>query len=130
MLGGNAYGQLGVGDTTNRYTPVIVANIGTTLPRAVAIATGYGHTCALLEDGRVACWGLNSVGQLGVGDTTNRTTPVIVKCFGGEGELYIGNIYGKLTEPGVVTTIFKEVYFKRKVVTPEPTVTIGPEEVL
>jgi Alpha-tubulin suppressor and related RCC1 domain-containing proteins len=80
--GYNGYGQLGVGDTTNRYTPVIVNDIGSTLPKAVAIAAGGGHSCALLKDGRVACWGWNNNGQLGVGDTTNRTTPVIVSSIG------------------------------------------------
>jgi Alpha-tubulin suppressor and related RCC1 domain-containing proteins len=55
--GRNDYGQLGDGSNTHRYTPVIVSSIGTTLPKAVAIGLGGYHTCALLEDGRIACWG-------------------------------------------------------------------------
>jgi hypothetical protein len=39
---------------------------------AKAIATGYYHTCALLDDNSLKCWGGNSEGQLGLGDTTNR----------------------------------------------------------
>ena len=45
---------------------------------AVAIATGYVHTCALLADGSIKCWGDNGLGQLGTGDTTNRNTPTCV----------------------------------------------------
>jgi Alpha-tubulin suppressor and related RCC1 domain-containing proteins len=99
--GKNAEGQLGVGDTTDRKTPVIVNNIGTTLPKAVAIAIVDLHTCALLEDGRVACWGYNYYGQLGDGTTTNRNTPVIVKGIGGTGALNVGDIYGKVKRQGI-----------------------------
>ena len=42
-------------------------------PNAViAVAPGGYHTCALLRDGRVKCWGSSMYGQLGYGDTDNR----------------------------------------------------------
>ncbi|MFP2900916.1 RCC1 domain-containing protein [Corallococcus sp. 4LFB] len=37
--------------------------------KAVQLATGLGHTCALLSTGRVRCWGANASGQLGLGHT-------------------------------------------------------------
>ena len=75
--GANDRGQLGVGDTDDRYQP---SQMGDALPAvalgtgrsAVAISSGLDHTCALLDDGQVKCWGANAVGQLGVGDTANR----------------------------------------------------------
>ncbi len=35
----------------------------------VAIATGAAHTCALLADGTLTCWGSNARGQLGLSHT-------------------------------------------------------------
>jgi alpha-tubulin suppressor-like RCC1 family protein len=35
------------------------------IPKARFVAVGDGHACAIAEDGRVACWGLNGAGQLG-----------------------------------------------------------------
>jgi hypothetical protein len=40
--------------------------------RAISIALGAGHACALLEDHRIKCWGDNDSGQLGYGDNVDR----------------------------------------------------------
>ncbi len=44
-----------------------------TIPK---IAGGNYHFVALKANGTVWTWGLNSNGQLGLGDTTNRTEPI------------------------------------------------------
>ncbi len=76
--GNGKYGQLGQGDTANRGE---AANqMGDDLPNidlgtgrtATAISTGSYHSCALLDNGDLKCWGYNSEGNLGLGDTTHR----------------------------------------------------------
>ncbi|MEM5880171.1 MAG: hypothetical protein QXQ16_02695 [Candidatus Aenigmatarchaeota archaeon] len=44
-----------------------------------AIAAGHYHTCAVLSNGSVMCWGNNLVGQLGDKTLLGRSTPVPVK---------------------------------------------------
>ena len=51
------------GTTNPTLRPVPVTGITT----AVAVAAGYRHSCALLQDGRVQCWGDNTFGELGDG---------------------------------------------------------------
>ena len=41
---------------------------------AVAVSAGNLHTCAILDDGSVECWGLGVSGQLGDGGTTHDAT--------------------------------------------------------
>ena len=79
--GDNADGQLGNGTTINSSIPIQVIHLD---GRAVAITAGYAHTCALLSDGSVRCWGRNNYGQLGDGTTENRCTPVAVTNLGGK----------------------------------------------
>ncbi|KAG5175869.1 regulator of chromosome condensation 1/beta-lactamase-inhibitor protein II [Tribonema minus] len=68
-------GQLGLGDDVALNSPSIDAiNLG--LGRtAKAIATGFFHTCALLDDSTVKCWGNNYSGQLGQGTTDDLILP-------------------------------------------------------
>ncbi len=73
--GYNASGQLGNATTTNSNFPVDVSGLGSNI---LAISTGWYHSCALTALGGVKCWGSNSFGQLGNGNTTNQPTPVDV----------------------------------------------------
>ncbi|MEZ4737189.1 MAG: hypothetical protein R3E79_59675 [Caldilineaceae bacterium] len=74
--GDNANGQLGDGSLVSRNTPVTVSGLATA---ATAIAAGTDHTCAILSDGSVQCWGDNARGQLGDGSREDRPTPVLVR---------------------------------------------------
>lgn len=69
----NTNGQLGYANTSAVVDPSQVASPvdlgqGRT---AKAITAGFAHTCAVLNDASVRCWGLNDSGQLGYGNTTN-----------------------------------------------------------
>ncbi|MDQ3871504.1 MAG: hypothetical protein M3301_07825, partial [Chloroflexota bacterium] len=68
-------GQLGYGNTNtigDDETPGSVGPVdlggGHT---ATAISAGTGHTCALLDDGNVRCWGFGGDGRLGYGNLNN-----------------------------------------------------------
>ena len=69
------FGRLGYGDQANigdDETPGSVGPVDLGAGRtAVAITGGRFHTCALLDDGTVRCWGLGSDGQLGYGNTAS-----------------------------------------------------------
>jgi alpha-tubulin suppressor-like RCC1 family protein len=73
--GANDYGQLGYGHTRTlgddqgeRPDTWGAVDLG---GRATAVSAGAKHTCALLDDGGVACWGRGDAGQLGRGNRDN-----------------------------------------------------------
>lgn len=70
--GQNSYGQLGLGDTDNRNVADSASvNLGSgKVP--LAFALGEAHTCAQLNGGSLKCWGFNSTGHLGLGDSVVR----------------------------------------------------------
>src|SRR5260221_2749650 len=76
----NTSGQLGDNTTTQRTAPVQVHGLGNIgfHTNALAVAAGTNHSLAILCDGTVVAWGLNSFGQLGDGTTTQRLFPVPV----------------------------------------------------
>jgi alpha-tubulin suppressor-like RCC1 family protein len=76
--GYNGAGQLGDGTIVNNATPAVVAGLGGSVG---SLQTGEEHTCVLLTNGQVKCWGGNGFGQLGLGDNPWRLTPVTVKMY-------------------------------------------------
>ncbi|WNG33272.1 chromosome condensation regulator RCC1 [Archangium violaceum] len=61
--GQNTQGQLGLGDTTARPLPTVVAD----LSQVASIAFNSNTSLAIREDGSVWTWGANASGQLGLG---------------------------------------------------------------
>jgi alpha-tubulin suppressor-like RCC1 family protein len=70
--GGYNAGQLGLGDTVDRSSPVQVGALTTWLTPCM----GYGHAMCIKTDGTLWMWGRNSDGELGLGDTVARSSPV------------------------------------------------------
>ena len=76
--GYNQYGQLGNGSTANLGDDA--GEMGDNLPfvnlgsgrTATAISAGANHTCAILDNNTLKCWGFNGYGQLGQGTGTTR----------------------------------------------------------
>jgi alpha-tubulin suppressor-like RCC1 family protein len=96
--GSNDNGELGYGNT-NRIGDDEKAGAGgdvALVADAVHVEAGFVHSCALLVDGRVQCWGHNVHGQLGLGhknDIGDDETPLhsVVDIGGKAKALTIGD---------------------------------------
>jgi alpha-tubulin suppressor-like RCC1 family protein len=67
----NSNGQLGLGTIAalgDNETPSIGGFINFAGGKVISLALGYSSSCALLDSGKVRCWGNNTYGQLGQGN--------------------------------------------------------------
>ncbi|MBS2017008.1 MAG: chromosome condensation regulator RCC1 [Deltaproteobacteria bacterium] len=75
--GDNTSGQLGTSATADGGLSLVP--VTPNVKDAIAIASGDRHTCVVLKDNTVRCWGQNQDGQLGNGQSnTSSSTPVTV----------------------------------------------------
>jgi alpha-tubulin suppressor-like RCC1 family protein len=86
--GRNDSRQLGDPATTADSSTVPVRVSGITTATAL-VSVGF-HSCALLADGTVRCWGQNDSGQLGDGTVVNSATPVTVSGISGVAAIAVG----------------------------------------
>ncbi|MGH7435602.1 MAG: RCC1 domain-containing protein [Polyangiaceae bacterium] len=92
--GSNEYGELGFPTTATCLSGLTCSLAPTTLSgigNVTALAAGSSHTCALLADTTVRCWGKNDHGQLGDGNAgTQSLVPVAVSGLSGVVEIAAG----------------------------------------
>ena len=73
--GDNTAGQLGTGSLIQRLVPVDVFGLSAGVVR---VTTGGYHTCVVTTKAALKCWGDNTYGQLGIGNTQEQNVPVMV----------------------------------------------------
>lgn len=73
--GDNTSGQLGNNSTTSSPVARIALSDNS---GATALIASYDHTCAVVSQGAVKCWGSNIAGEVGNNSTANALAPVDV----------------------------------------------------
>ena len=75
-------GEMGNGETTPpiQTTPTPTSSLGIAHGRGDFF--GDDHTCAILDNGSVSCWGRMCNGQLGNGGNSNKNTPTLTSSLG------------------------------------------------
>jgi alpha-tubulin suppressor-like RCC1 family protein len=77
-LGDNAFGQLGIatntniGDSPGEIGDSLNVSLVGSGRSVVKVAGSWVNNCVILDNGALKCWGTNSDGQLGLGDTALR----------------------------------------------------------
>jgi len=72
-FGKNDYGQLGLGDENNRDVPEKLTKLPIERATYIKIACGSYHTLLIDDKNQLYSVGLNHCGQLGLGNTNNRS---------------------------------------------------------
>jgi len=89
----NSSGQLGLSDTTSRSSPVQVGTLTNWKQVSCGGNASFSHTACVKTDGTLWTWGPNGLGQLGLGDTTSRSSPVQVGSLTNWKQIFVGGWY-------------------------------------
>ena len=95
----------------DEYNGNIIPRVVPELKNIISVTCGVGNTFCIDSQRKVFAFGANSKGQLGVGDTTDRFTPVLITDIenvkqissGSEHTLFL-NIYGVVLGAGLNTS--------------------------
>lgn len=103
--------ELGIGEIPKNGRAAIPSRV-VGITKAIAIGTGSSHSCSLLSDGTVRCWGANAGGSLGDGAASHvawieggdvSPTPVKVIHLTDAVQLDVGDVHAcAITSSGVV----------------------------
>jgi len=77
--GRNDIGQLGLGDSINRN--IKFPRLIPVLNNIIQVSSEYSYSLCLDDRGRVWSFGLNDLGQLGLGDNLNKHVPTLIPNF-------------------------------------------------
>ncbi|UXR65995.1 hypothetical protein EZJ49_07005 [Bdellovibrio bacteriovorus] len=92
--------RLGDGETTHRSTPKAVNSA----EKFLKVSAGNDSSCALTDQKKIMCWGLNDVGQLGNGTTDTAGSPQFVDSTDSFKDIVVsgGKAACALTEAGAL----------------------------
>ncbi|KAG0467654.1 hypothetical protein HPP92_019234 [Vanilla planifolia] len=74
-FGGNQFGQLGTGLDQAETLPKLLDAPSLESSNAKIVSCGARHSASVTDDSKVFCWGWNKYGQLGLGDSIDRSIP-------------------------------------------------------
>ena len=98
--GSNANGNIGNASFANATIAVPVYGLNVNV---ASLGIGGVHSCAVMRDSSVRCWGSGARGELGNGATVDRHVPVVVTGLSGVVQVVAGNVHScALTAAGAV----------------------------
>ncbi len=102
--GYNSYGNLGDQSNDHRSSPVPVYNAGVLAGKTVrSLSVGGDHAC-VIANSKPYCWGDNTYGQLGTGDSQSSNVPVSSGALGALNGKQIKHIMAGASHSCAVTT--------------------------